>query len=141
MKCINNDFHIKTGAVCEECLKNIDSPLAFPDLNKIDPELRPLLTQLTVQNTDFYSCWKSSFTTLTIYGRRLRIENVYYAFFKGDVGNFRLKRICGTLGCVNPSHLVSRFETPKITKKVRTGFNRKFEDLKDLSDDQWRRYS
>ena len=141
MKCIKNENHTKTSAVCEECLKTIDDKLYYPDLNKVDPELRPLLTQLTVQNTDLCDCWKSSFTTLTIYGKRLRIENVYYAFFKADIGNFRLKRICNTIGCVNPNHHVSRFETPMITKKVRTGFNRKFVELKDLTDDQWRRYS
>lgn len=141
MKCIHNEKHIKTETICQECLKNIDDEVLFPDLNKIDPELRPLLTQLTVQNTDLCACWKSSYTTLTIYGKRLKIENVYYAFFKADVGNFRLKRICGTPACVNPNHLVSRFETPAIKKKVRAGFNRKFKDLGDLTDDQWCRYT
>lgn len=141
MKCIHNDSHIKTNTVCEECLKNIDEKILFPDLNKIDPELRPLLTQLTVQNTDLCSCWKSGHTTLRIYGKRLNIENVYYAFFKADIGNFKLKRICGTMGCVNPNHLVSRFETPAITKRVRSGFNRKFKNIEELTDDQWCRYT
>lgn len=139
MTCIRNKNHIKTDTVCAECLKNIDDPPCEPDLNQISPELRALFTQLTFQNRDLSECWKSSFKTVTINKKRLRIENVLYAFFKADIGNFKLKRICSTLNCVNPAHHRSRFESPDVFKSVRTGFNRKFINITELSDSQWLR--
>ena len=137
MNCIRNKNHIKTDTVCPECLKTIDDPPCEPDLNQISPELRALFTQLTLQNRDLADCWKSTYKTLTVNKKRLRIENVLYAFYKADIGNFRLKRICHTLGCVNPAHYRSRFESPDVFKSVRTGFNRKLVKVTDLSDSQW----
>ncbi len=139
MICIKNQKHTKKDTVCPDCLKELDDSPVFPDLNKVEPELRTLLTQLTLQNQDLYTCWKSSFANLTVLDKKLRIENVYYAFFRGDIGNSALKRTCGTIGCVNPYHHVSRFETSHITKKIRAGFNRKFKDVKDVSDAEWLR--
>lgn len=138
--CLRDKSHIKTQTVCQDCLLTIDDPVFFPDLNKIEPGLRALLTQLTVQETDLCKCWKSGYKTLKIEGKNMKIENIYYAFFKGDVGNHTLKRICGTIGCVNPCHHVSRFETPLITKKTRVGLNKKLTSIQDLSDTQWLRH-
>ena len=137
MICIRNQNHNKTDTVCQECLKTIDDPPCEPNLNQISPELRALFTQLTLQNRDLAECWKSSYLTLTIEQKRLRIENVLYAFYKGDIGNFKLKRICKTLNCVNPAHHRSRFESPDVFKSVRTGFNRRLTKLSELSDAQW----
>lgn len=123
--------------MCSECLKNIDEPPCEPDLNQISPELRALFTQLTLQNRDLADCWKSNYTTITVNKKRLRVENVLYAFYKADIGNFKLKRICMTIGCVNPAHHRSRFESPDVFKSVRTGFNRKLTKVSDLSDSQW----
>lgn len=137
--CLKNTSHIKNDTVCRDCLKTIDDPVFFPDLNKVEPELRALVTQLTIQERDLCKCWKSSYKHLTINGKKLKIENVYYAFFKGDIGNHTLKRICGTIGCVNPCHHVSRFETPLITNKTRVGLNKKLTSVDELSDTQWLR--
>ena len=137
--CLRNKSHQKRDTVCQDCLLTVDDPVFFPDLNQIDPELRALLTQLTVQERDLVKCWKSSFKHLTINGKKLKIENVYYGFFKADIGNHALKRICGTIGCVNPCHHVSRFETPLITKKTRAGLNKKLMSADELSDTQWLR--
>jgi hypothetical protein len=137
--CLKNTSHVKHDTVCQDCLKTIDDPVFFPDLNKIEPELRALVTQLTIQERDMCKCWKSSYKHLKINGKKLKIENVYYAFFKGDIGNHTLKRICGTIGCVNPCHHVSRFETPLITNKTRAGLNKKLIPLEELSDTQWLR--
>jgi len=123
--------------VCQECLKTIDDPPCEPDLNKVSPELRALFTQLTLQNRNLSDCWRSSYTWLLVNGKKLRTENVLYAFYKGDIGNFKLKRICRTLNCVNPAHHRSRFESPDVFKSVRTGFNRKLTKISDLSDAQW----
>lgn len=60
-----------------------------------------------------------------------------YAFYKGDIGNYKLKRICNKIDCVNPAHHRSRFESSDIFKSVRTGFQRKLTKLSDLSDSQW----
>jgi hypothetical protein len=123
--------------VCQDCLKTIDAPPCEPDLNQITPELRALFTQLTLQNRDLSDCWKSTYKQITVNKKLLRIENVLYAFYKGDIGNFKLKRICQTMGCVNPAHYRSRFESPDVFKSVRIGFNRKMTKLTDLSDSQW----
>lgn len=107
---------------------------------QLDAELRALFTQLTLQNRDLYTCWKSSYTKLRVLDRQLKIENVYYAFYKADIGNMTLKRICGTPGCVNPAHHKSKYESPHITKKVRSGFNNKLRSLDELSVAEWLRY-
>lgn len=137
MSCIRNLNHNKTDTVCADCLKTIDNPPCEPDLNQISPELRALFTQLTAQHRDLTECWKSRYEFIRIKGRKLRVENMIYAFYKGDIGNFRLKRICNTVDCVNPAHHRSRFESPDVFKSVRTGFNRKHTKLSDLSDTQW----
>lgn len=139
MTCIRNKNHNKNDTVCEDCLKEIDNPPYEPDLNQISPELRALFTQLTLQNKDLSECWKTEFKTLTINKKRLRIENILYAFYKGDIGNYKLKRICQTIGCVNPAHHRSRFESPDIFKSVRTGFNREHKQLSELPDAVWLR--
>lgn len=139
MNCIKNEKHIKTDSVCAECIKEFSTEPIFPDLNKINPELRALLTQLTVQNTDLNKCWKSAFSHLTVFNKRLRIENVYYAFFKADVGNSTLKRKCGTIGCVNPYHHVSRFDPTDIKHYVRSGFNKTFKNIQNISTGEWLR--
>ena len=135
--CLRDATHVKTDTVCQDCLKTIDEPACEPDLNKISPELRALFTQVTFQNRDLAECWKTTYKNLRVNGKQLRIENLLYAFYKGDVGNFRLKRICRTIGCVNPAHHRSRFESPDIFKSVRIGFNRKLTKVTDLSDTQW----
>lgn len=140
MTCIKNHAHKKHGTVCEDCLKTIDDPPYEPDLNQITPELRALFTQLTLQHRDLSECWKSPFSSLTIEGKKLRVENVLYAFYKGDIGNFKLKRICRTVGCVNPAHHRSRFESPDIFKSVRVGFRREHKDINEISDTQWLRH-
>ena len=139
MTCIRNRFHNKTDTVCADCLKEIDDPPFEPDLNQITPELRALFSQLTLQNRDLADCWKSNYTTLTINKKKMRIENVLYAFYKADIGNFKLKRICRTIGCVNPAHHRSRFESSDIFKSVRIGYTRKTTPISDLSDAQWLR--
>lgn len=123
--------------MCQDCLKTIDDPPCEPDLNQVSSELRALFTQLTLQNRDLSDCWKSNYKQITVNKKLLRIENVLYAFYKGDIGNFKLKRICQTIGCVNPAHYRSRFESPDVFKSVRVGFNRKTTKLTDLSDSQW----
>ena len=137
MTCIRDHAHNKTGTVCEDCLKHIDDPPYEPDLNKISPELRALFTQLTLQNRDLSECWKSELRNVTVNGKKLRIENLLYAFYKGDIGNFKLKRICRTVGCVNPAHHRSRFESSDIFKSVRVGFRREHKDIDKLSDTEW----
>jgi hypothetical protein len=137
--CIKNKTHIKTDTVCFDCLLDIDADPIFPCLDDVEPELRPLLAQLTLQNQDIDKCWKSAYDTLTVSGKKLKIENVYYAFFKADVGNSSLKRTCGTIGCVNPYHHRSRFERSDITKRVRSGFNNKLKFIKDISNEEWLR--
>jgi hypothetical protein len=141
VSCIRNKNHNKLGTVCEDCLKEIDNPPYEPDLNQVSPELRALFTQLTLQNKDLSECWKSELKTLVVNKKRLRIENVLYAFYKADIGNFKLKRICGTLNCINPAHHRSRFESPDIFKSVRVGYNRKHTDIKNVSDAVWFRLS
>ena len=79
---------------------------------------------------------KKPLKTCPIHGK-LKIENIYYGFYKADIGNFCLKRICGTIGCVNPTHLKSRFEQPNITRTIRTGFTRKPTKIADLTDSEW----
>lgn len=139
MTCIKNQKHIKTDTVCADCIKQFSTEPVYPDLNKINPELRAVLTQLTVQNTDLNTCWKSSYTHLKIFDKRLKIENVYYAFFKADIGNSTLKRQCGTIGCVNPYHHVSRFDPTDINQYVRTGFNRTLKKIQEIPTGDWLR--
>jgi hypothetical protein len=141
MSCIKNKNHKKLDTVCEDCLKEIDNPPYEPDLNQLEPELRALFTQLTLQNKDLSECWKSKLETVVVNKKRLRVENVLYAFYKGDIGNYKLKRICRTVGCVNPAHHRSRFESPDIFKSVRVGYNRKHTDIKNVSDAVWFRLS
>lgn len=140
MICLRNREHKKLDTVCADCLKTIDEPPCEPDLNKIEPELRALFTQLTLQNRDLATCWKSDHNHVVVNRKKLRIENVLYAFYKGDIGNFKLKRICQTIDCVNPAHHRSRFESPDVFKSVRTGFNRKLIKLSDLSEAEWLRH-
>lgn len=139
MTCIKHKLHNKIDTVCVECLETIDADPVFPCLDDIEPELRPLLAQLTLQNQDLCKCWKSAYETLTIKSKRLKIENVYYAFFKADIGNSTLKRTCGTIGCVNPYHHRSRFERSDIIKRVRSGFNNKLKFVGDISNEEWLR--
>lgn len=139
MVCLRDKDHTKESTVCKECLKELTWEGSEPDLNKIDPELRALFTQLTIQNRDITKCWKSAYKTLKVQGKILNIENILYAFYKADIGNFVLKRICPTVGCVNPNHHRSRFESPDITKRVRTGFNRTLKEVAELTDDEWQR--
>lgn len=137
MSCIRNKNHKKSDTVCEDCLKEIDNPPYEPDLNQLEPELRALFTQLTLQNKDLSECWKSEIETVVINKKKLRVENILYAFYKGDIGNYKLKRICRTVGCVNPAHHRSRFESLDIFKSVRVGYNRKHMDIKNVSDAVW----
>ncbi len=137
MTCLRNQNHIKKDTVCEECLKTINDPPCEPDLNKVSPEFRALFTQLTAQNRDLCKCWKSSLTKIQIETKRYNIENVLYAFYKADIGNYRLKRICTTIGCINPAHHKSRFEQSCIKKKVLFGYNRELTSLNQLPDTNW----
>lgn len=140
MSCLHNKNHVKTNEVCQDCLKSINNQLTYPDLNQIDPEFRALVTQLTLQNTEFTKCWKTAYKTVTIKGKRWPIKNAVYAFFKADIGTHVLKNTCRRPDCVNPAHLLSRFEQPQIVKKVRSGFNRKFKDAHALTDAEWLRH-
>jgi len=135
--CLRDKTHVKKDTVCAECLKTINNEPSKPALSQISPELRALFTQLTDEHKDFDSCWKTDYKYLTIEGKKLNIENIFYGFYKADIGNFCIKRVCGTVTCVNPMHLRSRFEQPDITKRVRAGFNRKNTDIRDLSDSDW----
>ncbi len=137
MICIRNKAHSKTDTVCEDCLKTIDDPPFEPDLNQLSPELRALFTQLTLQERDLSACWKSNYTKLKVNDKILRIENILYAFYKADIGNFKLKRICQTVGCVNPAHHRSRFESSDVFKSVRFGYNRKHIKMTELPDSHW----
>jgi hypothetical protein len=139
MSCIKKESHKKTDTVCSECLKEIDLEPVFPCIDDIKPELRAVLAQLTLQNQDLYTCWKSAFTHLRLEGKRLKIENVYYAFFKADIGNNTLKRTCCTIGCVNPYHRRSRFEASDIRQRVKSGFNNKLKFVEDVSNAEWER--
>jgi hypothetical protein len=139
MICLRNKNHVKTETVCVECLKTINEFACEPQLQDVEPELRALFKQLTLQNKDLHTCWKSSHKTITVLDKRLNIENVYYCFYKADIGNFALKRICGTIGCVNPAHHKSRFEVETIKTKVRSGFNRKLKTKDELSTAEWLR--
>ena len=128
--CLRNKDHIKIETVCAECYKNINENASKPDLNQLSPHLRGLFLQLTQQKTDFDKCWSTNY-------KNINIEGNYYGFYKADIGNFCLKRICGTIGCVNPAHLKSRFEQPNITKTIRAGFTRKPTKIADLTDSEW----
>lgn len=139
MICLHNKEHTKTGTVCEECLKHINKPALKPRLEDIESELRAIFSELTAHNDDLNTCWRTPYKTITVFGKRLNIENVYYAFYKADVGNFALKRTCGTIGCVNPAHHKSRFEAEKVKTKVRSGFNRKLKYGSELSTAEWLR--
>ena len=139
--CLRNKDHNKNGSVCQHCLREGVEDPTEPDLNQVSPHLRAIFTQLTLQNRDLTKCWKSSYKQLLVEGQKLKIENIYYSFYKGDIGDERLRRTCITPECVNPLHLRSRFEHTDITKTVRAGFNRKKVKLKDLSDSEWLKQS
>jgi hypothetical protein len=136
--CIRNKNHPKTESLCPKCLEQLDGHAAEPDVNQLYPELRALFTQLTLQNRDLSTCWKSTFKKLTVDNRKLTIQNVFYAFYKGDIGNAPLKRLCTTLNCVNPAHNKSRYEPAQLTQQVRRGFNRKITKVEELTDNQWK---
>lgn len=135
--CIRNKNHAETSTICLQCLGQVIKEPSEPDLTQVSPELRALFTQLSLQNRDFCKCWKSSFSELTIKNRKLKIENVYYAFYKADIGNAPLKKICRNPNCVNPGHLKSKYEPPGIEKLTRAGFSRKKTKITDLSDAEW----
>jgi hypothetical protein len=78
---------------------------------------------------------------LNILGTKLKIENVYYCFYKADIGNEPLKKICNTPGCINPAHRRSRYEPEFIKTKVRSGFNRKLKPKSELSINEWLRHT
>jgi len=140
MICLRNKDHNKTDTVCSECLNAINESASKPQIQDLEPELRALFSQLIEDNDDLSVCWKSSYKHLVVLGKKLNIENVYYGFYKADIGNFALKRTCGTIGCVNPSHHRSRFEADMIRTQVRSGFNRKLKDLAELSTAEWLRH-
>ena len=135
--CIRNKNHAESSGVCVECLGEIITEPREPDLNQISPELRALFTQISLQNRDTCKCWKTSLKEVTIKNRKLSIENVYYAFYKADIGNAPLKKICRNPQCVNPGHLKSQHEPPGIEKHTRSGFSRKKTLSKDLSPAEW----
>jgi len=135
--CFRNKNHPSNQTVCPYCEESLNGDATSPRLEDLDPDLRALFAQLTTENKDLTKCWSSQYTHLTIKKKRYRIENIYYNFFKGDQGNFALKRKCGTIGCVNPAHHRSRFERDDIKTTIRYGFNRKTTTLQDLSDAQW----
>jgi len=135
--CLRDKNHVKTDNLCQKCLETINDGPSEPELQQLAPELRAIFSQLVSEIKDFDECWTTSHTHLFVQGKKLKIENIFYGFFKADIGNFCVKRICGTIGCVNPAHLKSRFEQPAISKKVRAGFKRKNTDIKDLSDSDW----
>lgn len=137
MTCLRNKIHNKEGTVCKDCLKEINTPFSKPDIASLSPDLRALFLQLTTQHEDINQCWQSPFTHVNVNGKRLHIENVLYGFYKADIGNYKLKRTCGTIGCINPSHHRSRFEVTDISKYVRTGFNRRMTLVTELSDPIW----
>ena len=137
--CFRNKAHTFTETVCPFCRENLHFAATTPPIEDLEPDLRAIFAQLTNENKDLTKCWSSPYTYITIRKRKYRIENVYYNFFKGDQGNFALRRKCGTIGCVNPDHHRSRFERDDIKTTIRHGFNRKTPALEDLSDAEWLR--
>lgn len=120
MKCIRNKNHKKTEKVCQECLKQIHLEPRQPDVRDLEPDLRALFSQLTLQNRDLADCWPTSYTRLKIFGEYIKIENLYYAFYKADINNEPLKKLCNTSNCINPSHYRSSYE-PTLRAKCALG--------------------
>ena len=116
MKCIRNKNHQKTTDVCDECLKELYLGPREPNLLDLEPDLRALFSQLTLQNRDLAVCWPTSFTRLKLFDRYVKIENVYYAFYKADLHNKPLKKLCVTTNCINPAHYSSSYEPPLRAK-------------------------
>ena len=135
--CIRNKNHSSKETVCRECLENINQKAHSPALEDLHPSVRAIFSQVKEGNNDLTKCWRTSFTHITVNKKKWRVENLFYAFYKADQGNFALKRTCGTLDCVNPAHHRSRFEDPSIKTTVRTGFRRKTTSVEVLSHAQW----
>lgn len=137
MKCLRNKNHKDFDDFCSECIEKLHPTPQEPDLNDVCPSLRALFTQLTLQNRDYNDCWPSSYKNLNIAGARRDIKNVYYSFFKGDVGTSSLKQKCISRNCVNPAHHKSQFEQEHIETQVVVGFNREKVQLRKLSPSRW----
>lgn len=118
MNCIKNRNHKKNSTVCQDCLKEIHLGPRQPDVRDLEPDLRALFTQLTLQNRDLANCWPSSYRRLSVLGNSLKIENVYYAFYKADIHNEPLRKLCHTQNCINPAHYTSKYEPSLRTKYV-----------------------
>ena len=114
MKCIRNRNHKKTSEVCQECLRELSQGPRQPDIRDLEPDLRALFSQLTLQNRDLSDCWPTSYSRLKLFNKNLKIQNVYYAFYKADLGGEPLKKICNSVNCTNPAHYKSKYE-PKFT--------------------------
>lgn len=114
MKCIRNRNHKKASEVCQECLRELNQGPRQPDIRDLEPDLRALFSQLTLQNRDLSDCWPTSYSRLKLFNKNLKIQNVYYAFYKADLGDEPLKKICNSVNCTNPAHYKSKYE-PKFT--------------------------
>lgn len=136
--CLHNSSHVKNSEVCLKCVELLKQNKTTFNTMNIPVEFRPLLFSITefFPNTDLDKCWElHAGVKKQIHGYKL--ENLLYAFYKGDIGNSVLKRICNNLNCFNPYHMRSRFEPTQISKKVRVGFNKKYHSLDELTDAQW----
>jgi hypothetical protein len=120
MKCIRNKNHAKTSEICQECLKELHFGPRQPDVRDLEPDLRALFSQLTLQNRDLADCWSTSYSRLKIFEKYLKIQNVYYAFYKADLANEPLRKLCITQNCVNPAHYTSKYEPPLRAKYLKT---------------------
>ena len=120
MKCIRNSKHRKTSDICQDCLKEICLGPRQPDIRDLEPDLRALFSQLTLQNRNLSDCWPTSYTRLRVFGKSIKIQNLYYAFYKADIGNEKLRKICCSENCTNPAHYKSNYE-PKFTLRDQIG--------------------
>lgn len=139
MKCVKNKNHTGFTTVCLACVNEINKPASEPRLADMEPELRALF--LSLQSTTRVSgdCWYVDRQRVKVNNRSFKAENLFYAFYKGDIANAILKSICADKTCVNPAHKRSRFEKPTINKTVTSGFNRRKVDFTKIPDAQWLR--
>lgn len=136
--CLHDLHHVKNSEVCLKCVELLKQNKITFDILNIPVEYRPLFFSINefFKNINLDKCWEPhAALKKQIHG--YKPENLLYAFYKGDIGNSVLKRICNNLNCFNPHHMRSRFEPTQISKKVRVGFNKKYHSLDELTDTQW----
>lgn len=139
MKCVKNKNHTGFTTICPTCVNEINKPTSEPCLADMEPELRALFMSMKSSKRVIGNCWYVDRHKIKVKNRTFKVENLFYAFYKGDIANAVLKPICADKNCVNPAHRRSRFEKTTINKVVTSGFNRRKVDFTKIPDAQWLR--